>query len=125
MSKTARKRPDPVHPLVAYRQSVHALVGMVEADPTLLAEAVDCWMQGGEAATGEAANVTILAVSPSAGSFADTVIDVDAPPDAAPPADRWTPADWNAATPVAAWWAVYSDSLLLCATRSPPRRGAA
>lgn len=112
-----------VHPAVTYRTSVEALVRLADHDPLLVAEAVTFWMHGGEAAVGNDANVTVLAFSPHAGAFADRVIDVDAAPGDADPIDRWQREDWLAAAPVAAWWAVYVDGLLLCATHGP--RGAA
>jgi hypothetical protein len=106
----------PINPALTYRTSVEALVRLADHDPLLVAEAVTFWMRGGEAAVGNDANVTVLAFSPHAGAFADRVIDVDAAPGDADLTDRWQREDWLAAAPAAAWWAVYVDGLLLCAT---------
>jgi hypothetical protein len=116
---------DAVRLVTSYRRSIRALVDVVQNDPTLLAEAVTFWLEGGQRATGDDAFLTVLAASPNAEAFAECVLDVDADPDdGTDPTDRWKPEDWVAAAPCAAWWAAFSDSLSICCVRREVARDA-
>lgn len=105
-----------VDPVLTYRRTVGTMLALIEHDPTLIAEAITFWTAGGERAVGLDAHRSILAMSPNASAFADAVVDVDAAPDAPSVTDAYGREDWDAAMPVVAWYAAYTDALSLCAS---------
>ncbi len=106
-----------VDPVLTYRRTVGAMLALIEHDPSLIAEAITFWTAGGEAAVGLDAHRSILAMSPNASAFADAVVDVDAATDERScVTDAYGREDWDAAMPVVAWYAAYTDALSLCAS---------
>jgi hypothetical protein len=111
---TVPREDEPANLITAHRQAIRMLLAVIEHDPMLVPEAVTHWVEGGEhVLPGDTSARTLLFASPSAGAFADVVLDVDG--DGGDPTSGWGREEWDAVLPNAAWYATYVDCLRGCA----------